>query len=213
MDARGHQRSYAAVDEPTTLPFPSHAGIGFLTFIATLVLFCCSTRQPTKETHRKTKLDMTLIGVVNPRLKENTFDRTSAGFSALSIAILAVIVLVLMVFVLHGQCTKVCGTFQLPLIDLKDNSECVVLGLTNDMPTFDGVTAGGSLLSTVSFGKCSLLHTQECAISSWGDLTTCATAFNTWVTSAPSVDFTQWTTLMVRANTGSSGVCAVQNLP
>lgn len=137
------------------------------------------------------------IGLVNHRFKDNIFPRGPAGMMALAVALLTCGTLVLIVFVLHSQCTDVCSTVQLPLVKIADNSRCVKIGLTNDFPIFDGATASGSLVSTTTFGKCSFLHSQPCAIETWNDLATCAAAFDTWVKLADQQDFTTWIGLMV----------------
>lgn len=140
---------------------------------------------------------MTLIGIVNPRLKEHQYNRTTAGYSAMAIAGLSISTTVLLVFVLHGQCSVVCNTFQLPLIDVTDTSTCIKVGLTDDMPIYDGLQAAGSLTSAVTFGKCSFLHSQDCALSTWKSLYMCATVFDAWVSQATATDFSDWPSLMV----------------
>lgn len=142
---------------------------------------------------------ITTIGIVNPRFKDQLFFR-APGLLALVVALLTGMALVLVIFVLHSQCNVVCSTVQLPLIKVSDASYCVLLGLTNDMPIFDGVTAAGSLVSSTTFGKCSLLHSQACALRSWTELQSCAKAFDAWVTSAPSSEFSTWVGLMVRGH-------------
>lgn len=174
------------------------AVIGFLLFCLAVVVYKRSTVEG-GPSHRHTSKLMTFVGVVNPRLKEVAFSRTSASLSAFVIVIFSAILLIALAVLLHGQCTTTCGTVPLPLIDVTDGSTCVGFALTNDMPTFNGVEAAGSLISSNLLGKCSYLHAQRCAISSWEDLSTCATAFDAWVTAAQPTNFTSWASLAVRA--------------
>lgn len=58
-------------------------------------------------------------------------------------------------------------------IDTTDGSVCIPIDVTNKFPVFDGQTSGSSLHSTASIVKCSLLHTQQCALQDMGDLFSC----------------------------------------
>lgn len=191
-----------------------HAGLLLVFLLLFLVLLCIGrngrkkdTKQDTVETNAlpfKLRFRLflrgfyiTTIGIINPRFKDNTFVR-APGILAFLVAVSTGGAVVLVVLVLHSQCSILCSTVQLPLIDVGDPSYCVTLALTNDIPIFDGTQASGSLVSTTTFGKCSLLHSQACALQSWTNFMICFAAFDAWVTSAPPREFSSWIGLMVR---------------
>ncbi len=62
----------------------------------------------------------------------------------------------------------------LQFLDLDSYTVCVSTNQVNTLPGFDGVANLGSEQSRSSLGKCSLLHSQKCALDDWSDLFQCS---------------------------------------
>ena len=80
-------------------------------------------------------------------------------------------------------------------IDTTDGSVCIPIRVTDKFPVFDGTTSGGSLKSDANIVKCSLLHTQQCALRDMKDLFSCFdTAHSYIINSGTNLDsMSNWT--------------------
>ena len=66
---------------------------------------------------------------------------------------------------------------------MDDQSACTSTNVVDGMPSFDGTSDQGSLLSRSTLGKCSLLHSQQCALDDWADTLQCVRVVADWTTS------------------------------
>ena len=102
-----------------------------------------------------------LVSLVNPRL--TIFP--SAALLAILVGLLTTMGVALVSSLLLDQCTDTCGLVPVQYIDVTDNKVCDAISINDKLPGYDGVTAAGSLHSTMQLAKCSFLHSQVCGYS------------------------------------------------
>lgn len=74
-----------------------------------------------------------------------------------------------------------CLDHALQYVQVDDSSVCTSVPLTNKLPGFDGVASQGVLASDATLGKCSILHSNQCAISDWSTVLQCARDLSAWL--------------------------------
>jgi hypothetical protein len=90
------------------------------------------------------------------------------------------------------------------VVDVDDDSTCTLVDLVNDMPSYGALAAiAGAISSNLTVGKCSVLHSQPCALNDWDDAWACAASAKAWFAtlSSGSVVAADWATLGAEVTT------------